>query len=106
MKNPHAMALGKLGGLKGGKARAASLSPERRRQIALLAVRSRWEHDRQWKASRWEGIRDKVHDDRIYRRDLARQLSSGSSIDPGDLEHALFNLTLTVEERLYRCLAR
>ena len=106
MKNPHAMALGKLGGLKGGKARAASLSPERRRQIAQQAVKCRWERDRQWKASRWESIRDRVYGDRIYRRELARQLSSGSSIDPGDLEHALFNLTLTVEERLSRCLAR
>jgi hypothetical protein len=106
MKNPHAMALGKLGGLKGGKARAASLSPERRRQIALLAVRSRWEHDRQWKASRWESIRDKVYGDRLYRRDLAHRLSSGSSIDPGDLEHVLFNLTLSPPERIARCLAR
>ena len=106
MKNPHAMALGKLGGLKGGRARAVSLSPERRRQIALLAVKCRWEHDRQWKASRWESIRDRVHDDRLYRRDLARKLSSGSPIDPSDLEHALFNLTLSPAERLSRCLAR
>lgn len=41
-KNPHAVALGKMGGAKGGKARAAKLSPERRREIARKAVLSRW----------------------------------------------------------------
>lgn len=41
-KNPAAVALGKLGGLKGGKARAASLSAKRRKQIALKAAKARW----------------------------------------------------------------
>jgi hypothetical protein len=41
-KNPAAVALGRLGGLKGGKARAASLSPEKRIKIAKLAAKSRW----------------------------------------------------------------
>jgi hypothetical protein len=41
-KNPHAVALGRLGGLLGGKARAARLSPEKRREIARVAARSRW----------------------------------------------------------------
>jgi hypothetical protein len=41
-KNPHAVALGKMGGAKGGKVRAAKLSPERRREIARKAVLSRW----------------------------------------------------------------
>ena len=40
--NPHAAALGHLGGLKGGPARAAVLSPERRREIARHAARRRW----------------------------------------------------------------
>jgi hypothetical protein len=40
--DPHAAALGRLGGLKGGKARAAALSPERRREIAHAAARRRW----------------------------------------------------------------
>jgi len=40
--NPHAAALGRLGGLKGGPARAAALSRERRRDIARLAARRRW----------------------------------------------------------------
>jgi hypothetical protein len=41
-KNPHAVALGKAGGAKGGKARAASLSAKKRRQIAQKAAKSRW----------------------------------------------------------------
>ena len=41
-KNPAAVALGRLGGLKGGKARAKALTAERRRQIALKAIRARW----------------------------------------------------------------
>ncbi len=42
-KNPHAVALGRLGGLKGGRARAAALSPERRTEIARQAIGKRWE---------------------------------------------------------------
>jgi hypothetical protein len=41
-KNPHAVALGRLGGLKGGTARAASLSPRKRSQIAAKAAKTRW----------------------------------------------------------------
>ena len=41
-KNPAAVALGRLGGQKGGKARAKALSPERRAQIAQKAAQSRW----------------------------------------------------------------
>jgi hypothetical protein len=40
--NHHAAALGRLGGLKGGPARAAALSPKRRREIAITAARARW----------------------------------------------------------------
>jgi hypothetical protein len=42
-KNPHAVALGRLGGLKGGNARAAALSPRKRSQIAAKAAAKRWE---------------------------------------------------------------
>lgn len=42
-KNPHAVALGRLGGLKGGAARAASLSPRKRSQIAAKAAAKRWQ---------------------------------------------------------------
>lgn len=41
-KNPAAVALGRLGGLKGGKARAESLTSERRAEIAKLAAQKRW----------------------------------------------------------------
>lgn len=41
-KNPHAVALGRLGGLKGGKARAAILEPEKRKAIARKAAKARW----------------------------------------------------------------
>ena len=41
-KNPHAQALGRLGGLKGGKARAAKLTPEQRQEIARKAAKARW----------------------------------------------------------------
>lgn len=45
-KNPAAVALGRLGGLKGGKARAQKLSPERRKEIAKKAIESRWAKDK------------------------------------------------------------
>ncbi len=41
-RNPHAVALGSMGGMKGGKARAKSLSPAKRRSIAKKAAQSRW----------------------------------------------------------------
>ncbi len=41
-KNPAAVALGRLGGLKGGKARAERLSAKRKREIARAAAKARW----------------------------------------------------------------
>lgn len=41
-KNPAAVALGRLGGLKGGKARASALTAKRRKEIAREAARRRW----------------------------------------------------------------
>ena len=41
-KNPAAVALGRLGGLKGGPARAKALSPARRSELARRAVMTRW----------------------------------------------------------------
>ena len=41
-KNPYASSLGRLGGLKGGPARAAKLSAKQRREIATKAARARW----------------------------------------------------------------
>jgi hypothetical protein len=45
-KNPHAAALGRLGGLKGGHARALRLSPAKRREIARKAARARWRKEK------------------------------------------------------------
>jgi hypothetical protein len=42
VKNPAAVALGRLGGMKGGKARAAKLTPEQRIEIAKKAAAVRW----------------------------------------------------------------
>jgi hypothetical protein len=45
-KNPAAVALGKLGGAKGGAARAAALSPAKRKAIAKKAAQARWSNKR------------------------------------------------------------
>lgn len=45
-KNAAAVALGRLGGLKGGKARAAKLSKKRRSEIAQNAANARWKRVR------------------------------------------------------------
>ena len=42
-KNPAAVALGRLGGLRGGRARAEALSASRRREIAKKAAAKRWQ---------------------------------------------------------------
>ena len=41
-KNPAAVALGRLGGLKGGRARALALSKKKRAEIAKFAAAARW----------------------------------------------------------------
>lgn len=41
-KSPAAVKLGRLGGLKGGAARAANLTPKKRSQIAAKAAKARW----------------------------------------------------------------
>jgi hypothetical protein len=41
-KNPHAQALGRLGGLKGGVARKNALTAEQRSNIASKAAKARW----------------------------------------------------------------
>jgi hypothetical protein len=48
-KNPHAVALGKLGGSKGGKIRATKLTSEQRSKIARNAVLARWDKARKSK---------------------------------------------------------
>ena len=44
-KNPAAVMLGRLGGLKGGKARAAKLSAKKRSEIAKKAANIRWQKE-------------------------------------------------------------
>lgn len=44
-KDPSAVALGRRGGLKGGRARADRLSPEERKVIARHAAQARWKRD-------------------------------------------------------------
>ena len=51
-KNPNAVALGKLGGSKGGKIRAQRLTAERRREIARKAVMARWAKEKARKKDR------------------------------------------------------
>lgn len=46
IKNQAAVMLGRLGGLKGGKARAEKLSPRKRSQIARRAAQARWSRDK------------------------------------------------------------
>ena len=44
-KNPASIAAGRLGGAKGGKARAKALSPAKRKAIATNAAQARWKKD-------------------------------------------------------------
>jgi hypothetical protein len=54
-KNPAAVALGRKGGKKGGKARAANLTPEQLSQIGRMGAAKRWAN------------RQKVHPDNIMK---------------------------------------
>lgn len=47
IKNPHAVALGKIGGQKGGRARAEKLSARKRSQIARKAALKRWSSEKE-----------------------------------------------------------
>ena len=53
-KNAAAVALGRLGGLKGGRIRAKRLSEERRSEIASVAARARWR--RQMAVNKKKGV--------------------------------------------------
>jgi len=50
-KNKAAQELGRLGGLKGGKARAAKMTPEQRSESARKAAKARWEKKRREQSS-------------------------------------------------------
>ncbi len=51
-KNPHAVALGKKGGRKGGLQSAANMTPEQRKERARKAVQIRWKKAEQQKEDR------------------------------------------------------
>ena len=92
--NMHAVALGRLGGLRGGPARAASLSRSERSAIARAGARARW------------GVRVldmKVREDRWVR---AAQVARRSGADVGLVEQVLFLQTLPPWERLARGIGR
>ena len=55
-KNPAAVALGRLGGKKGGPARAKKLSKKRRKEIAKKAARARWDQERNQRSGTSEGV--------------------------------------------------
>ena len=101
--NVHAVALGRLGGLKGGPARAASLTDDRRREIASTAARARWDKTRRSKPTA-SGVPDMR--DRSARRVAARHLSEETGADVGVVEQVLFMQTLPAWERLARGLRR
>lgn len=44
-KDPAAVALGRKGGLKGGRARAESLTPKERSEISQKAAKARWKKE-------------------------------------------------------------
>jgi hypothetical protein len=50
-KNPAAVELGRRGGLKGGKARAAKMTPEERSESARKAAKARWDKKRREQSS-------------------------------------------------------
>jgi hypothetical protein len=103
LMNPHAVALGRLGGLKGGPARAASLSPDERQRIARSAAMERWRRQR---ASDRELTTNLDLKDRSIRRAEAQRLAILTGADVDTIEQVLFMQTLPVWERLARGLRR
>jgi hypothetical protein len=89
MKNANAVALGRMGGLVGGPARAAKLSPERRSEIARRAVLARW-----------------CLVKRLKRVAKAKELADELGIDVGVAEGTLLALERSPSERLARGLMR
>jgi hypothetical protein len=87
-KNPHAVALGRLGGAKGGRARARALTAGRRREIARqasaartrsLSAQERRELARRAAQARWSSTRPAAATVRSWLRDLGAPLSRSSA---------------------------
>lgn len=71
-KNPDAVALGKLGGLKGGNARAAKLSGEERSQIAKQGAAARWDKTKDNQPKTNPAMNEQIEKDRKF-NELRRQ---------------------------------
>ena len=99
MKNQSAVELGRLGGKVGGHARARSLSPERRSEIARKAVRARW-------SRRLDEDAKLDMTDRSNRYLRARHLATETGADVDIVEQVLFMQTLPQWERLARARRR
>jgi len=95
MKNPHAVSLGRQGGLAGGPARAKILSPERRSKIARGAAITRWKRQRRSLPYLDMTIRSN-------RKIMARRLVKVAGGDEATVEQILFMSTLAPWERLAR----
>jgi DNA-binding CsgD family transcriptional regulator len=78
-KNPAAVALGKLGGAKGGNARAASLSAKERRAIAQKGAATRWDRERRIA-------------DMLARGISAREIEKRFGVKPGTLRAVIQRL--------------
>lgn len=121
-KNPAAVALGCLGGLKGGRARAEKLSPEERREIARKAAKSRWEKNeksgaggtRQRKSTKSSKSRKKTTGGEVSQDDdenfdeypvkigrhVVAVLRLSKDMDPEDLEYVWGKLKASMQGRL------
>jgi hypothetical protein len=103
VKNAHAVALGKLGGLKGGPARAAKLSPALRSSIARKAVTARWKKQREIERYGLGHLPPELRDQalqRIARCQKAKRLARTCGVDEGIAEHTLAALALPPLQRL------
>jgi hypothetical protein len=78
-KNPAAVALGRLGGNKGGPARAASLTHEQRKAIAQKAAKARWSKKDTVKKS-------------VSKAVSAKELEAALNLKPGAIASAMKNL--------------
>ncbi len=97
MKNQAAVALGRLGGLRGGPARAAKISPEERSRTARLAALSRWYPGTK--------ITTELADqcaERTSRIKEAETIAREYGVDPNIVEHVLRLEKMKPEARLVR----
>ena len=100
MTNAHAVALGRLGGLRGGPARAAVLTSEERSAIALSGARARW------RSAREKTTTDLDMRDRSHRKVKAHELVARFGGDVDLVEQVLYMQTMPPWLKLVRGLGR